>query len=104
VSVLVYSMPAGSFKPRPNPAATWLPDSSWQQLLRLSALPAFAGLAEAIAADPPAWQAVYDAAEPHRDRLPGIYNSLGDFRKLLVVRWVPLGLFWRVSCFCAVHV
>ncbi|KAF6263196.1 dynein heavy chain 8 [Scenedesmus sp. NREL 46B-D3] len=68
----------GSFKPRPNPAAAWLPDSSWQQLLRLSALPAFAGLAEAVAADPQAWQAVYDAAEPHRDRLPGIYNSLGD--------------------------
>lgn len=76
----------GSFKPRPNPAAVWLPDSSWQQLLRLSALPAFAGLAEAVTADPAAWQAVYDAAEPHRERLPGIYNLLGDFRKLLVVR------------------
>lgn len=54
----------------------------------LAGLSAFAGIADAVAADPAAWQAVYDAAEPHRGRLPGLFNSLTEFRKLLVIRYV----------------
>jgi hypothetical protein len=77
---------AGSVKHRPNPAADWLPETSWQQLLRLASLPAFAGIADALAADPGSWRAVYAAAEPHRALLPGLYHRLEDFRKILVVR------------------
>ena len=73
-------------RPRPNPAAAWLPDASWQQLLRLSALPAFAGMADAVAVDSAAWCGVYSAAEPHRAMLPGLYHRLEEFRKILVVR------------------
>lgn len=71
---------------RPNPAASWLQEPSWQQLLHLSALPAFAGIADAIAADPSAWQAVYNAPEPHKATLPGMYSRLEEFRQLLVLR------------------
>ena len=79
---------SGSVRPRPNPATSWLQDTSWLQLLRLSALPAFAGIADAVAAEPAAWQAVYSAAEPHKAALPGLYSRLEEFRKLLVLRWV----------------
>lgn len=78
----------GSVRPRPNPAAAWLQEPSWQQLLHLAALPAFAGITDAIAADPAAWQAVYNAPEPHKAALPGLYNRLPEFRKLLVLRCV----------------
>lgn len=80
-------MIAGSIKPRPNPASSWLPERSWRQLVHLSTLPTFAGLDDAVAADPAAWQAVYDDVEPHRGKLPGLYNMLGDFRRLLVIRY-----------------
>lgn len=83
-------MNAGSVRQRPNPAASWLQETSWQQLLHLSALPAFAGIADAVTADPAAWQAVYNAPEPHKAVLPGLYSRLEEFRKLLVLRWVAL--------------
>lgn len=79
---------AGSVRPRHNPAAAWLQEPSWQQLLHLAALPALAGITDAIAADPAAWQAVYNAPEPHKAALPGLYSRLPEFRKLLVLRCV----------------
>lgn len=82
----VVGVSAGSVRQRPNPAATWLQEPSWQQLLHLSALPAFAGIADAVSADPSAWQAVFDAPEPHKATLPGMYSRLEEFRQLLVLR------------------
>jgi hypothetical protein len=87
----VVGLIAGSVRQRPNPAASWLQKPSWQQLLHLSALPAFAGIADAVAADPPAWQAVYNAPEPQKATLPGLYSRLEEFRKPLVLRCVHSG-------------
>ena len=36
--------------------AEWMPDTSWGEVVRLSELNAFAGLREAITADPDAWK------------------------------------------------
>lgn len=93
---------AGSVRQRPNPASAWLQEPSWQQLLHLSALPAFAGIADAVAADPGAWQQVYSAAEPQKAPLPGLYSRLEDFRKLLVLRWGSW-LQMQRHCVCGEH-
>lgn len=92
---------AGFVRQQPNPAASWLQEPSWQQLLHLSALPAFAGIADAVAADPSAWQAVYNAPEPHKATLPGMYSRLEEFRQLLVLRCVhspPCFLLALLEC------
>lgn len=76
----------GSADARPNPAPDWLVDRGWRELCRLDRVPAFMGIADAFASEPDAWRPLYDAAEPHRVMLPGLYNSLDSFRKLLIVR------------------
>lgn len=93
-------MNAGSVRQRPNPAASWLQEPSWQQLLHLSAVPAYAGIADAVAADPASWRQVYNAADPQKATLPGHYSKLSEFRKLLVLRCVHLVTY--KSCMPAV--
>jgi dynein heavy chain len=83
-------MRTGSVRQRPNPAASWLQEPSWQQLLHLSAVPAYTGITDAVAADPAAWREVYNAADPQKASLPGHYSRLSEFRKLLVLRCVCL--------------
>jgi hypothetical protein len=80
----------GSVRQQPNPAASWLQEPSWQQFLHLSAVPAYAGIADAIAADPASWRQMYDAADSQKATLPGHYSRLSEFRKLLVLRCVHL--------------
>jgi hypothetical protein len=56
-------------------------------LLKMSALAPFAGLPEQIAEGPEAWRAVYDSSSPHAEQLPGQWQELTEFRRLLVLRW-----------------
>jgi dynein heavy chain len=44
------------------------------------------GLQESFIATPSAWQAIYDAAEPHAARLPAHFSALERFQRLLVLR------------------
>ncbi|GIL57585.1 hypothetical protein Vafri_12790 [Volvox africanus] len=78
----------GAGDPRPNPAPDWLVDRGWREMCRLDRLPTFMGLSDAFASDPSAWRPLYDSSEPHRTTLPGLYNSLDSFRKLLILRCV----------------
>jgi dynein heavy chain len=45
-------------------------------------------IADAVASDPDSWRPLYDAAEPHKTTLPGLYNSLDSFRRLIIVRCI----------------
>ncbi len=56
---------------RPNPAPSWLVDRAWRELCKLSCLPAFMGLDNAVESDPEAWRALYDSPTPHKVTLPG---------------------------------
>ncbi|KAG2451278.1 hypothetical protein HYH02_003884 [Chlamydomonas schloesseri] len=78
----------GAADHRPNPAPEWLVERGWRELCRLDKLPTFMGIADAFADDPEAWRPLYDGMEPHRVTLPGLYNSLDAFRKLLIVRCI----------------
>jgi hypothetical protein len=39
-----------------------------------------------VAADLAAWQEVYNAEEPHKAPLPGLYSKVEGFRRLLILR------------------
>ncbi|KAG8459256.1 hypothetical protein KFE25_014101 [Diacronema lutheri] len=73
----------------PNPAPAWLTAKSWTDFVTLSQLPAFAGLADAVAADPDAWRAVYDSIDPDAllVALPVPWSDkLDAFARLLVLK------------------
>jgi dynein heavy chain len=72
-----------------NPAPKWLTDNSWTDFVTLSQLPEFAGLTDAVTADPDAWRLVYDAVEPNRllHELPAPWSEkLNAFERLLVLK------------------
>jgi dynein heavy chain, axonemal len=72
----------------PNPAPYFLSDRAWRELCKLSKLPAFLRLSDTIASTPAAWRHLYDSLTPHTEQLPGHYNALGTFQKLLLVRCI----------------
>jgi hypothetical protein len=82
----LHAFAVGSLRQRSNPASAWLPDTSWRQMLHLAELPSFAGIADVLTADPEAWKAVYDSAEPHKAMLPGMFSKLDSFKMILVIR------------------
>lgn len=48
----------------------------------------FAKLPADISRAVPAWQAVFDATDPHSVELPGTYSGLPAFDKLLIIRMI----------------
>eukprot|EP00983_Pelagomonas_calceolata_P103476 1158917-Pelagomonas_calceolata.AAC.2 len=58
----------------------------WREVLQLNQLPTFMGIADSVEQSPEGWKKLYDAPDPHKVTLPGLYNSLDSFRKLLILR------------------
>ncbi|KAM6980842.1 dynein axonemal heavy chain 1 [Aplochiton taeniatus] len=70
-----------------NPAASWLSDRAWQDILGLSALPTFSSLADSFPQHTDDFKTIFDSNEPHREPLPGEWNiKLDSFQKLLILR------------------
>ncbi|KAK7127569.1 hypothetical protein R3I93_020220 [Phoxinus phoxinus] len=71
----------------PNPAPNWLSMRAWQDILALSALPTFSNLPESFSKHESAFKNIFDSSQPHRETLPGEWDSdLDSFQKLLVLR------------------
>ncbi|XP_075981520.1 dynein heavy chain at 62B [Anticarsia gemmatalis] len=65
----------------------WVPDKSWDEICRISDLPAFKGFSDHFVKNITKWQEVYDDLEPHNKPLPTPWgDKLSWFQKLLVVR------------------
>ena len=71
-----------------NPCPDWLVARGWREILKLSTLPAFTGLHTSFMNRPQDWRVLYDATHPHLCELPGSWNQLDSFQKLLIVRCV----------------
>lgn len=72
--------------PIKNPT-TWLGNKSWDELCRLSDLPAFTGILDTFKREMTEWQKVYDSNQPQNETLPGKWqNDLSVFQKLIVLR------------------
>eukprot|EP00798_Chlamydomonas_sp_ICE-L_P012762 gene12762-16013_t len=76
----------GTTPDKTNPASDWLVDRGWKEMLRLDNIPAFSGLVDTFERHPGAWREMYESNEPHKVTLPGVYNIMEPFRKLLIVR------------------
>ncbi|XP_063282951.1 dynein axonemal heavy chain 12 [Pelobates fuscus] len=71
----------------PNPAPSWLPDKSWDELCRANDLASFKGLREHFRENPKEWHKIYDSKEPHNVLLPSPFNeSLNELQKMIILR------------------
>ena len=59
---------------------------SWARAIRLSRLPGFEGLLEALREHAEEWQQIRSADDPHKRPFPGACAALTRFRKLLVLQ------------------
>uniref|UniRef100_A0A8C5RNN1 Dynein heavy chain n=1 Tax=Laticauda laticaudata TaxID=8630 RepID=A0A8C5RNN1_LATLA len=72
---------------RDNPAPAWLYERAWNDILALTNLHNFSTFADDFVANLSGFRTIFDSAEPHREPLPGIWDStLDSFQKLLVLR------------------
>ena len=69
-----------------NPAKKWLSDKAWGEICRISELDGFSGIRQQFQVSPEEWRHIYDSAEPQKESLPGDWNALGQFQKMLVLR------------------
>ncbi|XP_049589438.1 dynein axonemal heavy chain 1 [Syngnathus scovelli] len=71
----------------PNPAVSWLSDRAWKDILGLSVLETYKDLASTFDQHLPGFKNIFDSNIPHREPLPGKWNTtLDQFQKLLVLR------------------
>ncbi|XP_026529026.1 dynein heavy chain 1, axonemal [Notechis scutatus] len=83
-----YLISGGTIKiMRDNPAPAWLYERAWNDILALTNLHNFSTFADDFVANLSGFRTIFDSAEPHREPLPGIWDStLDSFQKLLVLR------------------
>lgn len=55
-----------SLQQLPNPSPAWLSERAWQDILALSALPNFTGLAHTFSSYEPEYRRIFDSSQPHR--------------------------------------
>ncbi|XP_030840434.1 dynein heavy chain 1, axonemal isoform X1 [Strongylocentrotus purpuratus] len=73
----------------PNPTPDWLSERAWMEILSLSALDTFVEFAKDFGNHSAAYKAIFDSTEPHREPLPGNWNTdLDDFQKILVLKCI----------------
>jgi dynein heavy chain len=75
--------------PIPPQSKDWLTLQNWTQVCGLTSLsPAFKQLAASFAraASAKAWRAVFDAAAPHREALPGAFSEVSPLQRILVLK------------------
>jgi dynein heavy chain len=71
----------------PNPAPHWLTDKSWGEIDRLSRIPSFNGIGKHLTENLVNWKSFFDAMEPHKLPIPGVFaQKLSLFQKLMVMR------------------
>ncbi|TPX60044.1 hypothetical protein PhCBS80983_g02063 [Powellomyces hirtus] len=70
-----------------KPEASWIGERSWNEICRLSSMPAFPNLDKDLAANIAEWKRLFDAPSPHTMALPGKWkDTLTAFEKLCVLR------------------
>uniref|UniRef100_A0A8C3HT11 Dynein axonemal heavy chain 1 n=1 Tax=Chrysemys picta bellii TaxID=8478 RepID=A0A8C3HT11_CHRPI len=83
-----YLLSGGAIKTmRENPAPEWLYERAWGDILALTNLKSFSSFADDFIDNIQEFRAIFDSTEPHREPLPGKWDStLDSFQKLLPLR------------------
>ena len=70
-----------------GPLSEWLPAACWPKIKALEAdLKPFAALGQAMQNDPDAWQKWFDAEQSERMKIPGDFDKLSDFHRMILLR------------------
>lgn len=64
----------------------WLSERAWRELAALGLLQGFGALGKSLIRHAEAWRAVTDSDAPHAAPLPGDFEALAPFQRLLLVR------------------
>jgi dynein heavy chain len=84
---LVAGTTSESFKQ--NPAPQWLSTPSWQEIVALSGLPAFAHFDDDFTKFVELYKAIFESSSPHKESLPSSWEAkLSHFQKLLVLKCI----------------
>ena len=71
----------------PNPSSDWIDNRMWSEIVALSTLPVFQGLANSVISHCSAWRTIYDCLDPQTARLPENWSDkLNSFQALCVLR------------------
>ena len=70
----------------PQPPEQWITSRLWNSLCVVSTLPVCKGLAQDISDNIGEWQKYFDDSAPHKCTLPGKWNDLGQFQKIMVLK------------------
>ena len=74
---------AAAGRPAPTP---WLSPRAWREATALGQIQGFQALEASLREHGEAWRAVWDCAAPHAAALPGGFDALAPFQRLLLVR------------------
>ncbi len=69
-----------------NPCKSWLLDSPWSLIGRLSQFDAFAKLPDSFRTMGEDWKALCDSSEPYNMPFPGTFDDMSSFQKLAILR------------------
>lgn len=70
----------------PTKTQKWITDLTWLNLVQLSSLREFMGILNNIKANDKMWRQWYDKNAPEEEPFPSDYQSMDEFRKLLIIR------------------
>ncbi|PAA47942.1 hypothetical protein BOX15_Mlig003862g8 [Macrostomum lignano] len=73
----------------PNPDPSWLSEKSWDEICRMSDLPAFKGFRQHFCDHISEWKQFYESKDPHEATLPDPWHTkLDEFKRIIVVRCI----------------
>jgi len=72
--------------PYPNPAADWMTDKSWSEIVRATELSGLKRLMCHVQEHVDKWKAVYDSPTPNTCPYPSPFNTLTGLEKLVILR------------------
>ena len=84
-----FLLAGGTSKPKeiPNPCEEWLSSRSWNDILTTGVLTKFASFPEEFKNHAEGFKKIFDSMDPHREDLPGKWNTdLDSFQKLIVLK------------------
>ena len=76
----------GLDNPHPNPAADWLNDKSWAEIVRASDLSNLKELMAHVKEHKDKWKLIYDSPMPHEHPYPDEYEKLKDLDRYVLNR------------------
>jgi dynein heavy chain len=71
----------------PNPDSSWVTEKCWNEMCRMSDIPAFFGFSKGFASRMNSWRELFDSSDPQDYPLPADWDEkLNGFQKLMLLR------------------